>query len=130
MWESEKKRQKLKLLWGSVTYRSLWTGLLHTLLSDIFHDDSSTKPIYRLSQVCYFQKQFFFYLLFLHQSNNLLSNVLSNKFLWNVSWPIRFDWITFKYLNFLNWQYMYIVIQSRLCDCKVMVKEYTIWHWM
>lgn len=130
MWESEKKRQKLKLLWGSVTFRSLWTrGLLHTLLSDIFHDDSSTKPIYRLSQVCYFQKQFFFYQLFLHQSNKLLSNVLSNKFLWNVSWPIRFDWITFKYLNFLKTLAIYCKTKQ-IVWLQVMVKEYTIWHWM
>lgn len=43
-------------------------------------------------------KSNFFNQMFLDQSNKFLSNVYSNEFLSNVSWPIRFDRFTFKIL--------------------------------
>lgn len=117
--ERVRKRDRNKNYFGVLIYLGHFELVCFILFWVIFFMMIQVQNQYTdFHKGCYFQKQFFFYLLFLHQSNNLLSNVLSNKFLWNVSWPIKFDWITFKYLNFLNWQYMYIVIQSRLCDCR------------
>lgn len=126
--ERVRKRDRNKNYFGVLIYLGHFELVCFIPFRVIFFMIIQVKNIYinweklRFASICFYNvaisKSIFFNQLFLHQSNNLLSNVLSNKFLWNVSWPIRFDWITFKYLNFLNWQYMYIVIQSRLCDCR------------
>lgn len=129
MWESEKKRQKLKLLWGFNIFRSLWTGLLHTHLGDFFFMIIQVENQYRLRKLklrfaMIFHKvtNTFLYQMFLDQSNSYQMSSLRNfyQILMFLDHSDLID-VHFKFLEPVI--YLYIYKTKQIVWLQVMVKK-------